>query len=412
VRVRASLANPDVSETGSQTELFFVGDSTSDAHVGGALHFGPDGKLYVGVGDNTNSPNAQSLNNRFGKLLRLNPDGTIPADNPTVFPGVPGAPTGLNRAIWAVGLRNPFTFAFHPRSGRMFINDVGNMSAEEIDEGAAGRNFGWPATEGDFNAGSFPQFTRPVHAYPRNVGVAIVGGTFYAPQISPYPPSYHGGYFFCDYGAAWIRFLAPATEQASGFATSAGNPVDVRVDAEGRLLCLSRGSGRLWRIDCNLPLSPTVIASPGPQSVASGAAATFEVLVSGSPMLTYQWRRDGMNLVDDGNVTGARLRVLRIASAQGEHAGDYDCVVSNSLGNATSAAATLTVEDMTIPADTNCDGAVNVFDIDSFLLALFDPIGYAAAYPECERSSADANEDGSVDFFDVDPFVDCIIWGC
>ena len=121
-------------------------------HNGGAIHFGPDGKLYVAVGDNATGANAQSLANRHGKMLRINADGTIPADNPFFITA-----TGANRAIWALGLRNPFTFTFQPGTGRMHINDVGQNTWEEINVGAAGANYGWPTTEGDFNQAQLPE---------------------------------------------------------------------------------------------------------------------------------------------------------------------------------------------------------------------------------------------------------------
>ena len=71
-------------------------------------------------------------------MLRINADGTIPGDNPLTFPGIAGSPTGVNRAIWSVGLRNPYTFAFQPGTGRIFINDVGQVTWEEINEGLRG----------------------------------------------------------------------------------------------------------------------------------------------------------------------------------------------------------------------------------------------------------------------------------
>ena len=121
------------------------------------MHFGPDGKLYVAVGENANGANAQTLGNLLGKMLRINADGTIPTDNPFY-----GTATGKNRAIWALGLRNPFTFAFQPGTGRMFINDVGQNTWEEINDGIAGANYGWPDTEG---ATTDPRFAAPLYAY-------------------------------------------------------------------------------------------------------------------------------------------------------------------------------------------------------------------------------------------------------
>src|SRR5262245_49182530 len=136
----------DLALASSETVLLDIDNlSTATNHNGGATHFGPDGKLYVAIGDNADSANAQSLTTLKGKVLRLNADGSIPSDNPFF-----GTATGNNRAIWALGLRNPFTFAFQPGTGRMFINDVGQNTWEEINVGAAAANYNWPATEGPF----------------------------------------------------------------------------------------------------------------------------------------------------------------------------------------------------------------------------------------------------------------------
>ena len=127
-------------------------------HNGGALAFGPDEKLYIAVGENAVASNAQSLGNRLGKILRLNKDGSIPSDNPFF-----STASGVNRAIWALGLRNPFTFAFNASGTSMFINDVGQGTWEEINEGRAGANYGWPTTEG---ATTDPRFDPPTTRLP------------------------------------------------------------------------------------------------------------------------------------------------------------------------------------------------------------------------------------------------------
>src|SRR5256885_5691095 len=112
------IRRPPRSTLFPYTTLFRSSSATN--HNGGAIHFGPDGKLYVAVGENANAANSQTLSNRLGKVLRINADGSIPNDNPFF-----NVATGLNRSIWALGLRNPFTFAFQPGTSRMFINDVG-----------------------------------------------------------------------------------------------------------------------------------------------------------------------------------------------------------------------------------------------------------------------------------------------
>lgn len=148
-RVSRFTANGDLAVPGSETVILELDNlSTATNHNGGAIHFGPDGKLYIGVGENANSANSQTLANRLGKLLRINADGSIPADNPTTFQGILGSPSGVNRAIWAAGLRNPYTFAFQPGALRIFINDVGQSTWEEINDGIVASNYGWPFCEG------------------------------------------------------------------------------------------------------------------------------------------------------------------------------------------------------------------------------------------------------------------------
>jgi len=113
-RVSRFTANGDVAVSGSEVVILELNNlSAATNHNGGALHFGIDDKLYIGVGENANSSNAQILSNLLGKMLRINPDGSIPTDNPFY-----STASGMNRAIWALGLRNPFSFAVQPGTGR------------------------------------------------------------------------------------------------------------------------------------------------------------------------------------------------------------------------------------------------------------------------------------------------------
>jgi glucose/arabinose dehydrogenase len=171
-RISRFTANGDVALAGSEVVIFEL-DSLSSAtnHNGGALAFGPDGKLYAAVGENANGQNAQSMSNVLGKMLRINKDGTIPTDNPFY-----ATATGRNRAIWTLGLRNPFTFAFNPGGTELFINDVGQNTWEEINEGLAGANYGWPTSEGPTTDS---RFEGPRYAYAHSGGAcAITGGAF------------------------------------------------------------------------------------------------------------------------------------------------------------------------------------------------------------------------------------------
>ncbi len=143
-RVSRFTANGDVAVPLSEQIIVDLDNlSFATNHNGGAIHFGPDNKLYIAVGENANSSNSQTLANRLGKMLRINVDGSIPTDNPFF-----NTATGLNRSIWALGLRNPYTLAFQPGTGHMFINDVGEVTWEEINDGIAGANYGWAICEG------------------------------------------------------------------------------------------------------------------------------------------------------------------------------------------------------------------------------------------------------------------------
>ena len=214
--------------------------SSATSHNGGAIHFGKDGKLYVAVGENAKGVNAQSLRNLKGKILRINKDGTMPTDNPFYKRA-----TGTNRAIWALGLRNPFSFAIQPHKGKMFINDVGEQRWEEINRGARGTNYGWPRYEGPE---SNPTYLGPVFAYrhgsTKATGCAITGGAFYNPTTRQFPSGYVGDYFFADLCSGWIRRLDSATGEVSGFATGLDSPVALEVSKGGSLYYLSRGKGK------------------------------------------------------------------------------------------------------------------------------------------------------------------------
>ena len=335
-RVSRFTANGDTALAGSEIILLELDPlSSATNHNGGAMHFGPDGKLYIAVGENANGANSQALSNLLGKMLRINADGTIPADNPFF-----STATGNNRAIWALGLRNPFTFAFQPGTGRMFINDVGQSTWEEINDGIAGANYGWPATEG---ATSNPLYRSPLHAYGHGsgpfLGCAITGGTFYNPALPQFPAPYTGVYFFADYCGDWINMRDPANGNAvTGFATGINAPVDLQVGPEGSLYYLARGAGAVVRIDYPANLAPVITQDPADVTVGAGASASFGVTAFGAPTLAYQWQRNG---ADIGGATGSTY-ILPSAAASDTGA-RFRCVVTNTYGSDTSAEATLTV---------------------------------------------------------------------
>jgi glucose/arabinose dehydrogenase len=246
-RVVRVTASGDKAVAGSEQLIFKVGNQSAanqfPQFMGGALDFGTDGKLYVATGDSDTPNKAQQLTNLFGKMLRINKDGTIPTDNPFY-----SRASGKNRAIWALGLRNPFKFAIQPARetttpDTIFINDVGKNTWEEINRGAAGANYGWPVHEGVAND---PKYVKPIFAYGHGstdtTGCAITGGTFYPPTTVLFPPEYEGDYFFADFCSGWIRRLDPSTGAVSGFANGLERPIDLEVSRAGELYYLSRSS--------------------------------------------------------------------------------------------------------------------------------------------------------------------------
>ena len=262
-RLSRFTASGDVALAGSETIIMEMPNlSSATNHNGGAIHFGPDGLLYIAVGDNANGANAQSLATRLGKMLRITSTGAIPTNNPFF-----NTATGDNRAIWALGVRNPFTFSFQNGTGRMFINDVGQNVWEEINDGIAGSNYGWPTCEGFCNPPN-PSFRDPIFAYQNDASTcAITGGAFYNPTINQFPAQFVGNYFFADFCGGWIRRLDPANGNAvSDFATGVSLPVDLKVSPDGFLYYLARGAGAVGRIGFQASgdnIAPTVaITSP------------------------------------------------------------------------------------------------------------------------------------------------------
>src|SRR5262245_21173030 len=158
-----SLASLVVLLAGIPTQIGF--------HQGGCLQVGPDGKLYVSVGEgaigdnvgcpgSSTNPFAQDLNALGGKVLRLNLDGTIPVDNPFV------GQVGKRPEIFASGFRNPYRFAFDPVAGGIWLGDVGDLAWEEVDLVTAGGNYGWPLCEADHPAGCpLPGQVGPIFRY-------------------------------------------------------------------------------------------------------------------------------------------------------------------------------------------------------------------------------------------------------
>ena len=251
-RLHASSATSDTSD-GSDTDLLDLDNlSSATNHNGGSLHFGLDGKLYIGVGENADPSHSQSKASLLGKVLRMNPDGSVPTDNPFYSDATF---TGVYKLIWAAGLRNPFTFAVQPGTGRIFVNDVGSsppQAREEINDGIGGSNYGWNLAEGKVTtppAVPFGTYRNPLYAYDHSGGAcAIAGGAFYNPASAVYPSAYVGRYFYADLCGGWVHVFNPAAGSSMDLLGGFSAPVDVQLGPDGLIYVLGNGDGTVWQL--------------------------------------------------------------------------------------------------------------------------------------------------------------------
>jgi glucose/arabinose dehydrogenase/plastocyanin len=343
-----------VVDPNSRRELVRI-DKPQFNHNGGALNFGPDGRLYASLGDGGGgddrdrklpSPryghgcigNGQNNNVILGKLIRIDPHGTnsangqygIPADNP--FVGVAGLDEN-----YSLGWRNPWRFSFDSATGDLHCPDVGQNAIEEINPPVvAGGNYGWRAKEGNFyfvfngdQAGYVTDrpldvpsgLIHPVAEYDHGDGLAVVGGFVY--RGSQYP--HLVGKYVCG-----------------DFARTFAN--------DGRLFYLDTGNVlKEFKLQGQTALGLSLLG------FGQDASGEIYVLANGT-----------------GTPFGTTGVVLRMLSGIG---------------------------------DLNCDGAIDFDDINPFVLALSDPAGYAAAYPDCDFMNGDCNNDDIVDFDDINTFV-------
>lgn len=343
-RISRFTANGNQAVPGSERILLELEPLGASNHNGGAIHFGPGGKLYVAVGENTRSEKAQRLDSLLGKMLRLEKDGSIPTDNPFYT-----RTTGSYRSIWAIGLRNPFSLAVQPGTGRLFINDVGAGEWEEINEGLAGANYGWPDTEGPTTDS---RYRAPLFAYRHGSGTsngcAITAGVFYNPPQLQFPAEYAGRYFFSDYCNGWIRTYDPKTGAVALFATGLSAPVDLDVGPDGTLYYLDRGEDAVRRIRYTAANeAPTLASQPASLTVLPGQPAIFTVSATGTPSLRYQWQRNGTDL------PGQTSASLTLTSVQLTDSGArFRVRVSNDYGSVLSSEAIITVKNNTAPVAT------------------------------------------------------------
>ncbi|MEM6675304.1 MAG: PQQ-dependent sugar dehydrogenase [Planctomycetota bacterium] len=243
-------ADPSAADPNSETVLSSF-DQPYGNHNAGCLAFGPDGMLYIGSGDggSANDPqrNAQNRTNLLGKVLRIEPDGSIPQDNPFVGEG-----GGVREEIWAYGLRNPFRFAFDRATGDLWLGDVGQNAIEEVDLIQRGGNYGWVHYEGtrpnvDPGGLAFADTIPPVIEYPHALGQSVTGGTVYRGALNP---SLNGAYLYGDFVSGRIWALVHDGEQviSNEQVAQVANPSSFGEDEAGELYVTSF-DGSVYRLE-------------------------------------------------------------------------------------------------------------------------------------------------------------------
>lgn len=286
-KISRFTANAAATSADPATEVNLLGlDKDYSNHNGGNLAFGPDGYLYAGFGDGGGDPNPQARDDHylFGKIIRIDPNGTtgsvpyaIPSDNPNA--GQPlcnvSGRGGANNCpeVWARGLRNPWRWSFDRSNGRLWIGDVGWGSFEEVNIGVRNADYGWPTAEGYCTA-NCSGLTDPVYAVPRGDGQSITGGYVYRGTQTT---DLQGQYLFGDFGSKMFSAVVASSTPGSytvrqliaPFSTNSVMPSSFGQGIDGELYVLGFDTGFIHRLTFSSgsggsgPNVPTLLSQTG-----------------------------------------------------------------------------------------------------------------------------------------------------
>ena len=297
----------DVLSADSEQVLYRVADEAANYHQGGGVTFGPDGKLYWGLGDNFDFGNSQDLGSPHGTILRLdvhnlNPDGTAtaPIDNPFINTA------GALPEIYAYGFRNPFRFTFTP-TGQLLEADVGGAAWEEVNLVVPGANYGWPLAEGVCNGCGF---ANPIYAYPHTAPPLVAGAIS---SILVYTgdalgPEYTNKVFIADYALNWMKTLEFDSEYDSFisehmFDNDAGTTVQLLEGPDGRIYQLNIYPGTLSMIGpTGGNRAPSAVIDATPTNGYSPLTVSFSSEDSTDPdgtPLSFAWDFGDPNTLED-----------------------------------------------------------------------------------------------------------------
>lgn len=323
--------DPNDALENSEVVLLTISQPYSN-HNGGQLRFGPDGYLYIGMGDggSANDPqnNGQSTTTLLGKMLRIDVDNGTPYGIPESNPYY--GQTNPKPEIWATGMRNPWRFSFDRCTDDLWIADVGQDVYEEINVepagDAGGRNYGWRCYEGNntFNTsgcGNQSNYTFPIYTYAHSTpnGCSVTGGFVYRGGIYG---GMFGWYLFTDYCSGRIWGSYP--NGSGGFNTSVlttnitvtNNLATFGEDYRGELYLAGQSNGRIYKIS-EAACLPTAYICGGSMSICEGDLAPLTAIFGEGN--TYQWKKDGSDIL---NATSATYMA--------SEAGVYSVVVTNS----------------------------------------------------------------------------------
>jgi glucose/arabinose dehydrogenase len=260
-RFSVSTGSPDLADPSSEYKLMTIFQPFTN-HNGGDLNFGPDGYLYIGLGDGGSGGDpgnrAQNLMEYLGKMLRINVDNGNPYVIPPTNPFF-NSTTALGE-IWALGLRNPWRFSFDRLTGDFWIADVGQNAIEEIDfqpaASTGGENYGWRCYEGnqvynDTGCAPAATFTFPVYTYPHGDECSVIGGYVYRGDPSS---AFYGYYFFADYCSdrIWTLHQEGNNWIKEDFGRFPGNSFSTFGESsDGRLYIAGLTSGNIYSVSLN-----------------------------------------------------------------------------------------------------------------------------------------------------------------
>jgi uncharacterized repeat protein (TIGR01451 family) len=344
-------------------KVYYQGNQAQNLHhPGNDLKIGPDGKLWWSVGDNVPAiSNGQALSNIYGKMLRFNLDGTVPADNP--FANIPSAVPG----IYSYGLRNPFRFTFLP-TGQAMTENTGSSYWEDLNTIQSGGNYGWPYFEGNcFSCG----YLNPAYAY-GHYPVDGAASAIAAYSGTTFPQQYDHVVFFGDYNRRDIEAVSfdPSykTEVSDTvFDTNAGTIADLEEGPDGNLYFVSIFEGTFSKISAAGPFLPTAKASATPAAGQAPLTVQFSSAGSSDPYgkpLTYSW-----DFGDGSTDTSANPSHTYTAN------GTYTATMTVSNGSQTAKSSTQIVVGQSPPtASITAPSTYNAGDTVSFSGNATDPV--------------------------------------